>query len=167
MPYGDHALLIDWTSTEFSETVNDQVHMLAAKLRESGKYLDIIPGYDSLVCVFDLSKHAGESVKRHVEDILARETFTKTQLGPVIDIPVHYGGENGPDMETICNAAKLSLDEVIAQHSAQTYRVCIRQYWNRKLANRNLWSGESGWLANYRTHPLVNFRCAARDAFSN
>jgi len=60
-----------------------------------------------------------------VEDILARETFTKTQLGPVIDIPVHYGGKNGPDMETICDTAKLSVDEVITQHSAQTYRVCM------------------------------------------
>jgi len=124
-PYGDHALLIDWGGREFSDAVNDQVHMLAVKLRESQKYLEVIPAYDSLVCVFDLGQLASDSAKRHVEDILARENFSKTELGPIIDIPVNYGGENGPDMERICVAAKLSMDKVIALHSAQTYRVCM------------------------------------------
>jgi len=79
----------------------------------------------NIVCVFDLGEYDIASVKRHVEDILARENFSKTELGPIIDIPVHYGGEDGPDMARICEAAKLSVDEVISQHSAQTYRVCM------------------------------------------
>lgn len=124
-PYGDHAILVDWSSAVFSDAVNDQVHMLAVKLRESGKYIEVIPGYDSLVCVFDLAEYASDSIKRHVEDILARENFAKTKLGPLIEIPVHYGSENGPDIERICEAAKLSIDEVIQQHSEQTYRVCM------------------------------------------
>lgn len=128
-PYGDHALLIEWggqsESEPFSVAVNDQVHMLAAKLRESQKYIEVIPGYDSLVCVFDLGAFTSDSAKRHVEDVLAREKVSKTKLGPIIDIPVHYGGENGPDMERICDASKLSMDAVIAQHSAEIYRVCM------------------------------------------
>jgi len=124
-PYGDHAILIDWASHAFTDIVNDQVHMLAAKLRDSGKYIEVIPGYDSLVCVFDLGKQDSDSVKRHIEDILARESFSQAQPGSIIDIPVHYAGENGPDMERICNAAKLTTDEVIAQHSSKTYRVCM------------------------------------------
>ena len=124
-PYGDHAILVDWASSTFSDAINDQVHMLAVKLRESGKYKEVIPGYDSLVGVFDLASYAQDSVKRHVEDILARENFTKTKLGPLLEIPVHYGGENGPDMERICKTAKLSIDEVITQHSEQTYRICM------------------------------------------
>jgi len=106
-PYGDHALLIDWGGREFSDAVNDQVHMLAVKLRESQKYIEVIPAYDSLVCVFDLGQLASDSAKRHVEDILARENFSKTELGPIIDIPVYYGGENGPDMERICHHPRL------------------------------------------------------------
>ena len=99
--------------------------MLAVKLRESGKYVEVIPGYDSLVGVFDLAQYAQDSVKRHIEDILARENFGQTELGPLLEIPVHYGGENGPDMDRICETSKLSLDGVIAKHSGQTYRVCM------------------------------------------
>jgi len=124
-PYGDHAILVEWASSHFSDAINDQVHMLAVKLRESGKYIDVIPGYDSLVGVFDLAHYAQDSVKRHIEDILARENFTETELGPLVEIPVQYGGEDGPDIEKICAAAKLSIDDVIAQHSSQTYRVCM------------------------------------------
>ncbi len=123
--YGDHAILVDWEINGFSEAINDTVHSLAAKLRESGKYIDVVPGYDSLVCVFDLATRSAGSTKRHIEDILARSTQSSNRTGQLIEIPVHYGGENGPDMNTICKSAKLSADEVIALHSKSEYRVCM------------------------------------------
>lgn len=123
--YGDHAILVDWETDGFSETVNDTVHSLAAALRESEKYIEVVPGYDSLVCVFDLATRSLESTKRHIEDVLARQHFGKRQTGQLVEIPVHYGGQNGPDMETICASAKLSSDKVIAMHSGQDYRVCM------------------------------------------
>jgi len=124
-PYGDHALLIEWKTDEFSDSVNDAVHALAERLRKSEKYIDVVPGYDSLVCVFDLAAQSMESVKRHVEDVLARESLSTVKTGTLIEIPVQYGGDNGPDMETICKAARLSADKVIALHSSQEYRVCM------------------------------------------
>lgn len=123
--YGDHAILVDWETPGFSDTVNDTVHNLAAKLRQSGHYTEVVPGYDSLVCVFDLATRSLASSKRHIEDLLARSTFGETTSGQLVEIPVHYGGADGPDMETICAAAKLSADEVIALHSQSEYRVCM------------------------------------------
>lgn len=124
-PYGDHAILVDWNCGGFSESVNDSVHGLAAKLRESGKYIEVIPGYDSLVCVFDLAARSSESTKRHIEGILARNVSGEAKIGRTIDIPVHYGGRDGPDIDRICAASKLSQEEVIKRHSGQTYRVCM------------------------------------------
>jgi len=132
--YGDHAILVDWQTDGFSEEINDKVHSLSAALRESRKYIEVVPGYDSLVCVFDLATRSVVSTKRHIEDILARQNLSATQTGKLIDIPVHYGGENGPDMETICASAKLSADKVIARHSRKPRR-----------------------LANYRAHPALHF----------
>lgn len=123
--YGDHAALVNWETDAFSEVVNDHVHALAAYLRESGKYREVVPGYDSLVCVFDLAHQSFASTKRHIEDLLARRNFGESQTGRLIDIPVHYGGKDGPDMDTICAAAKLSADEVIKLHSQNEYRVCM------------------------------------------
>lgn len=123
--YGDHAVLVDWETDGFSPAVNDTVHGLAAKLRESRKYIEVVPGYDSLVCVFDLALRSMESTKRHIEDLLARDNFSGEHLGKLIEIPVHYGGKDGPDMETICASSKLAADDVIALHSKTDYRVCM------------------------------------------
>lgn len=124
-PYGDHALLVQWTTSGFSETVNDAVHALAGQLRESGKYIDVVPGYDSVVCVFDLARRSMERTQSHVEEILERGVTADKISGQLIDIPVHYGGEDGPDMQTICNSAKMSEDAVIKLHCEQIYRVCM------------------------------------------
>lgn len=123
--YGDHAILVDWQTDGFSEAINDTVHSLSAALRESGKYIEVVPGYDSLVCVFDLATRSLASTKRHIEDLLARQNLSERQTGKLIEIPVHYGGNDGPDMETICASAKLSVDDVIALHSRNEYRVCM------------------------------------------
>ncbi len=123
--YGDHALLIRWPTDGFSEPVNDAVHHLAAHLRESGRYIEVVPGYDSIVCVFDLGLRSMSSAKRHVEDGLARHISKTTTAGKLVEIPVNYGGTYGPDMPTICATAKLTEDAVIALHSGQIYRVCM------------------------------------------
>lgn len=123
--YGDHAILVDWETDGFSDAVNDMVHSLATALRESDKYIEVVPGYDSLVCVFDLGQRSVDSTKRHIEDVLAQRSFGESKVGQLVEVPVHYGGNDGPDMGTICASAKLSADEVIALHSQQDYRVCM------------------------------------------
>lgn len=123
--YGDHAVLVNWDTDGFSPAVNDIIHELAVQLRESAAYIEVVPAYDSLVCVFDLAARSFADTKLHIENIFARHSFGTSATGQIIDIPVHYGGENGPDMETICTASKLSIDAVIAQHSQREYRVCM------------------------------------------
>jgi len=123
--YGDRAILVEWKTDGFSEAVNDAVHSLAAHLRQSRKYIEVVPGYDSLVCVFDLAERSLKETKRHIENILARNQSNETSAGKLVEIPVHYGGANGPDMDTICAASKLPEDKVIALHSQNEYRVCM------------------------------------------
>lgn len=125
LPYGDHAVFVKWATGEYSGSVNDTVHALAAMLRDSGKYTEVVPGYDSLVCVFDLAKQSAEDTKLHIENILAHQSPDKMGVGRLVEIPVNYGGHYGPDIHTICEAAKLTVDDVIATHSTPTYRVCM------------------------------------------
>lgn len=123
--YGDHAILVDWETDSFSAAVNDRVHALADTLQKSRKYVEVVPGYDSLICVFDLAERSVEATKRHIEDSLARESLDVALTGKLIEIPVQYGGKEGPDMETICASAKMSAEKVIALHSQAEYRVCM------------------------------------------
>ena len=70
--YGDRAILVAWETEGFSETVNNAVHNVAAQLRQSGKYIEVVPGYDSLVCVFDLAERTPKATNA-ISKIYSRE----------------------------------------------------------------------------------------------
>lgn len=123
--YGDHAILVQYQTTAFSAAVSDDIHALAAALRAKNIWREIVPAYDSLVAVFDAGTMTLESAKRQIEDIVLNPKKTKQIKGRIIDIPVHYGGDNGPDMATICKSSGLSETDVIALHSQKPYRVCM------------------------------------------
>lgn len=125
IPYGDHAVLIQWTADGFSQDINEAVHALCATLRQTDMFREVVPGYDSVVGVFDLGAIDFAQAQAVVETALRETSQTATKLGQLIEIPVHYGGAEGPDMETICAAANLTADDVIALHSSTEYRVCM------------------------------------------
>ena len=125
--YGDHALQIKYDCDGFSDDVTDAVHTLAAQLKTDPNWVDIMTGYDSLVVTFDSAALGIDSAKRRAVDILIRAPKSEIEKAQsrLIDIPVHYGGEQGPDMDVICHASGLSEKAVIEKHAAQTYRVCM------------------------------------------
>ncbi|MEP1231093.1 MAG: 5-oxoprolinase subunit PxpB [Litorimonas sp.] len=126
-PYGDHALYVHYNSDGFSMAINDAVHTLAARLRSDINWIDIMTGYDSLVVTFDSARLSLDAAKRKIEDIIIRQPQAETvqTQGELIDIPVYYGGEYGPDIDAICHSSGLSQTQVIDAHSAQSYRVCM------------------------------------------
>lgn len=85
-----------------------------------------MPGYDSVVASFDAATMPFGSAKRRVSDALRRDKGTSEKTaGRLVDIPVHYGGENGPDLDALAGAVGLSPRDVIEKHVARTYRVCM------------------------------------------
>ena len=125
IPYGDHAILIQWPAQGFSISVSDHIHGLTKILSETEMFTEVVPGYDSILCVFDLSKLDPAIARQSIETCLNAYDQTDITSGKTINISVQYGGENGPDMQTICESSGLSEDEVIALHSRQEYRVCM------------------------------------------
>jgi KipI family sensor histidine kinase inhibitor len=43
--------------------------------------------------------------------------------GKLVDIPVRYGGEDGPDLDEVAALSGLPRGEVVERHAARTYRV--------------------------------------------
>jgi len=140
--YGDHALYVQYGvdkahNNGFSPAIHDAVHSLSEQLKSDENWIDIMTGYDSLVVTFDSHRLGLDSAKRKIEDILIRSpkvTHPKTANpktanpktnGRLIDIPVNYGGEHGPDIDNICRSSGLSQAQVIETHCAQIYRVCM------------------------------------------
>jgi KipI family sensor histidine kinase inhibitor len=127
LPQGEGGLLVELGDT-IDPDVNARVRTLArAVVRRLGApVLDVVPSYASLLVVFDPLRLSRERVEARVA-ALAHEVEA-IRAGPprrVVEVPVCYGGELGPDLAEVARAVGLSAAEVIARHSAPVYRVYL------------------------------------------
>lgn len=96
---------------------------LAAALRANPEWLDVVPGVNSVVVQFDPVLTRIESATGAVREIIANGVPPLDVADELIEIPVIYGGDAGPDFADVCNQAGLSAEELIALHTSREYRV--------------------------------------------
>ena len=127
LPEGEGALLVE-LGDRVDPDVNARVHALARAVvqRIGAPVLEVVPSYASLLVVFDPLRLSRERLETRVA-ALARKVEGIRAVPPrrVIEVPVCYGGELGPDLEDVARAVALSPAEVIARHSAPVYRVYL------------------------------------------
>lgn len=100
-----------------------EAQALAARLREVGSWIEVIPGIASVVVRFDAASQESESVQQVLEDVLAGEIPALPVPEGLVEIPVVYGGRYGPDLEAVSEATGLSPEEVIEAHTAVEHTV--------------------------------------------
>ncbi|MCG0238848.1 MAG: 5-oxoprolinase subunit PxpB [Firmicutes bacterium] len=123
LPCGDQAALVRLGEGVDPE-VNRRVHRLAAALgqRRHPAVREVVPGYDSLLVEYDPLRLRWADLLRLIEEAAgAGEDGEAT--GRVVEIPVLYGGEAGPDLPWVAEQTGLSPEEVIRRHAAGRYRV--------------------------------------------
>jgi KipI family sensor histidine kinase inhibitor len=105
--------------------INDRVIQLAARLtrRLAAVVRDVVPAYCSLGIHFDPLLTDLAALERVIAVEAEGVEEEPRAPEPVIEIPVRYGGEAGPDLEAVASWAGCTADEVIARHAASTYRV--------------------------------------------
>jgi inhibitor of KinA len=119
-PLGDSALLIR-LGDRIDDAINDAAIALAERLRER---FDAAPAYAS-VCVRFAPDHPPDA-----DTLLATIDESLSELRSVhgkhvIDIPVRYGGEFGPDIADVAAHTQRSIDDVIARHAGAVYTVAM------------------------------------------
>ena len=87
--------------------------------------LDVIPSYAAILICFDPLVTDGEEVTSKLEEIILSRTPSeeRTIEKRIIEIPVAYGGEYGPDLDAVAAHTGLSKEEVIRLHSEPEYPV--------------------------------------------
>ena len=95
----------------------------AEHLRASGEWLEVVPGIDSVVVRFDVAAIDTAGALRRVQEQLAGGVRPVANSHELIEIPVVYGGECGPDLDDLCAQLELSTAEFIALHAGRDYRV--------------------------------------------
>jgi KipI family sensor histidine kinase inhibitor len=123
-PAGVDALTLVF-GEQMSETVSARLLGVYRHLSEHPLpgIIDLIPSYTTLYVRFDLHRHTHEALAEKLfvlAEGAARHTGIPDRL---VEIPVWYDPHVGPDLERIAQEHDLSIDEVIAIHSAREYRV--------------------------------------------
>lgn len=106
--------------------VNERAILLASRVRARAArgVRDVVPGYCTLGVHFDPIQTDLAALEHAIEvefsTIAAVETITGRAI---IEIPVQYGGDGGPDLTAVADRAGCSEQQVIELHTQRTYRV--------------------------------------------
>jgi KipI family sensor histidine kinase inhibitor len=122
--YGENAIRV-----QFGTTIDTASHVRVLQLYHYIRGLhrddivDITPSFNACLIHFDGSKTAYPSL---TEMLAGKEA----EMGSVVipepathNIPVRYGGKEGPDMPAVCAQTGLSEEEVVAIHQSLLYHV--------------------------------------------
>jgi KipI family sensor histidine kinase inhibitor len=124
-PCGDSMLLVEF-EVSIDPVVNERVIALGAKLRgrRARGILDVVPGYRALGVHFDPLQTDLAALERAISvDAASIGAMPTVEARPIVEIPVRYGGEVGPDLDAVASQAGCSPDQVVERHTARIYRV--------------------------------------------
>lgn len=122
-PFGLHAALVEWPKQVDEAILEDILNFKQFLVSELGSEWEFIPAYNSLTllntCVFIKEKtfHAQllewYGTLEH-QQLVQRHEWT---------LPVNYDAEFGLDIEDVAQTLKVTVDELIAKHTAIAYTV--------------------------------------------
>lgn len=123
-PSSDQTLMI-----YFDEKISLEAHLRVVKflrLLEREPVLvvrNLHPGYFSVLVKFDALACTHKKLEAILRRSLARLETVEIEAARVVQIPVCYGGEFGPDMPDVCASHGLTAEEIVERHGAAEYLV--------------------------------------------
>ena len=125
-PEGDAALMIRFAD-DMTPQVNALVHAARARLAQAhvAGVTDLLGAYCTLMVCYDPLTVSYTELSAQVGACLRGLEPQDAHNGRVIEIPVCYGGDLGPDLPDVARHAGLSADQVVALHAAGDYTVCM------------------------------------------
>lgn len=121
---GPDAVLI-----RFGEQINtDLVPVIRAATKRLQNSLQeeirgLVPSYTTLMLCYDPRKNDFLSIQQKIQQQLTNLTISNTQMGKLIEIPVWYHPEVGPDLQHVADFHQISIEEVIRRHTETTYQI--------------------------------------------
>ena len=124
MPAGDSAVIVE-LEERIDPEVNARTIAIADAIQSAAiaGVRDVVPTYRSVAVYFDPLRVDYNALIQCIETEAARPSAgTKPKRDP-LRIPVCYGGEFGPDLGDVAAYAHMTEADVVAVHTATTYRV--------------------------------------------
>lgn len=106
------------TSDQIAFTAN------ALKVRLGEDLIDLIPSYHSLLVIYNPLKHGYQEIEKEIRNTIAQWTANnQPQKERIVELPVYYSAESGPDLQRIADHSDLTIDQVIEIHQQTQYTV--------------------------------------------
>lgn len=126
-PLGDSAVQIVLGNAP-DEPTRRRIAAASRRVREAGLpgLIESVPGFTSLTIHYDpiqLPPSAPGWLDSSLALLLADLDDSEGDDGRLVEIPVCYGGEFGPDLQSVASLHGLTADGVVALHAAGDYRV--------------------------------------------
>ncbi|SAK39215.1 allophanate hydrolase subunit 1 [Caballeronia fortuita] len=120
-PLGDTALVCEATPPATLDCQR-RIWALAEHGRLMPHVIEVVPGMNNLTIVFDPLSADYESLAAQLESGWDAAEAADMQ-GAEIEIPVRYGGADGPDLTALAEHTGFSVDEVVKRHTQAEYVV--------------------------------------------
>ena len=124
VPLGDSAVLVQ-LGDEIDLTINQRVHTLANLITASpvNGIIETVPAYATLLVHYDSLSLSFTQIKHILREKLAQIRENESRQPRLVEVPVRYGGELGPDLESVASQLGLHIEDVIRIHSGKIYTV--------------------------------------------
>ena len=121
---GDLGLLVEYGDA-IDPVINRKVRAMAMVVKEDppAGIVEVIPTYRSLLILYDPVATDPSRLERALASL--EERLERIRIPPprIVEIPVCYGGELGPDIGFVADTHSLSVEDVIRIHSEPQYQI--------------------------------------------
>jgi KipI family sensor histidine kinase inhibitor len=123
-PAGDKAILVI-LGDQIDLQVNRHVHALDRLFSQDSfdGLIETVPTYTSLLVYYDPLLVDYDQALFWIKERVNKLQRVDEQPTRLVELPTHYGGEYGPDLEFVANHQHLSIDEVVQIHTGRDYPV--------------------------------------------
>lgn len=123
LPVGDKAIVVEF-GDEISVECNNKVLSLYKNITSNKEpyIISSIPTYRSLLIKYDPLEISYPELIEEINEKLKQQKDLNIKP-KVMEIPVKYGGDFGPDIECVAKHNNISIDEVIKLHTKPLYRI--------------------------------------------
>ena len=127
LPVGEEAFTVEFGAA-VDVRLNQQVHALDRALAAGNQagIIECVPTYRSLLVIYDRRTIAPTELQDKLLALAqATRADSRVSEGHLVEIPVHYGGEAGTDLEEVAAHCRLTPSEVVELHTSVTYQVAM------------------------------------------
>ncbi len=121
---GDCAVCVEF-GNKISPDINTKIRAFKIAVEKSGieGIVETVPTYRSLLVHYKPEVIGFKELTKEFEDLMG--SISNIQIPPptVIEIPVLYGGEMGPDIENVATHNGKTVEEVIKIHTSEEYLI--------------------------------------------